>query len=217
MKDATAIALLIVLIIASAGAGYYIGTSNGRTTTSTTTSTVTSLGSSAIPSLEMIASVSPSVITAGQNVSITLGVYNALSTSLTINVTAYTNQYLGPCFFDEFPITYYIYTGHLVFSNLTFGTALLLYNPSISGMCIAAYNVSLTLQPHSDKATVYNFNFPNSPTGMIFVNGTFNCSGFWMRGPGSGHSFNTFTPGQYTVLVNDTWGQQELEYFTVNP
>jgi hypothetical protein len=42
MRDGAVVALLIVLIIASAGAGYYIGTSSECTTTSTTTSTVTS-------------------------------------------------------------------------------------------------------------------------------------------------------------------------------
>jgi hypothetical protein len=39
MKDGTAIALLIVLIIASAGAGYYVGNSSRQTTTITVTAT----------------------------------------------------------------------------------------------------------------------------------------------------------------------------------
>ena len=214
MRDEAVIALLIVLVVASAGAGYYIGTSSGRTTTSTTTSTVTSWSTSTIPSLEMIASVSPSLITVGQNVSINFGAYNALSVPLTINVTAYTNRYLGPCY-DESPTTYYIYSGHLTLSNLTFSTPLSLYNGSIVVMCFAGFNTILTFQPHSDKATYHAFFF--NFTGTISLSFTVNYSGFWVRGPGSGYSFNTFSLGQYTVLVNDTWGQRELEYFTVIP
>ena len=43
MKNEVLVALLIVLIIAGAGAGYYVGTSNPQTITTTATSTVTSL------------------------------------------------------------------------------------------------------------------------------------------------------------------------------
>ena len=215
MKDGVVAVMVVVAMLVGAGAGYFVGTSNEHTTTSTTTSTVTSWSTSTIPSLEMIADVSPSVIVAGQNVSVNFGVYNALSEPLTINVTAYQNQYLGPCSV-EIPITYYIYSSHITFSNLTFGTPLLLYNASIAVPCFRSFNSSWTFQPHSDNATVYAPPYLNV-TLPISLDSSLNYSGFWVRGPGSGTSFDTFTPGQYTVLVNDTWGQQELEYFTVSP
>jgi len=217
MRNGAIVSMLVIAVLVSAGAGYFIGTFSERATTSTTTSTVTSWSTSTIPSLEMIANVSPSVVTAGQNVSINFGVYNALSVPSTINVTAYRNQYLGPCF-EEIPITYYIYSGHATFSNLTFSTPLLLYNVSLAVPCFAAFNATWTFRPHSDNATVFAPHFtPPGSLPPVSLNATLNYSGFWVRGPGSGYSFNIFTPGRYTVLVNDSWGQQELEYFTVNP
>jgi len=233
MRNEVIAALLVVALLAGAGVGYFIGNASKGTMTSVSTTslvstTTTTLYSTTVltsteheittswstvtaPSLELIAIVNPSVITAGQNVSISSGAYNPLSTPVIVNVSAFRNQYLFPCAYVAFPTTYYVYEGHYTLSNLTGNTPLLLYNASIAVPCFAPFNVTLTFQPHSDEAT-YFMNI----TRPITINLTYNYSGFWVH-CSKGYCLNTFIPGQYTVLFNDTWGQQGLEYFTVKP
>ena len=237
MRNGAIAVLLVVAILAGAGAGYFVGnTSTGIVTSVSTTSLVstttttlytttvltstereitTSWSTVTAPSLELITMVYPAVITAGQNVSITFGVYNALPTAVTVNSPPFPNQYLPSCG-TFLPMTFYIYEGHVTFSDLNSNTPLLLYNASIPFMCPAPYNVTLTFQPYSDTATFFL-----NLTRSISLNYTHNYSGFWLPcNKGSNlptYCFDTFTPNHYTVLFNDTWGQQELEYFTVNP
>jgi len=224
MRNELVIALLVVLAIAGYEAGFYVGNGSRQTvaitstslltTTSTTTATTTYVRTSAIPTVEMIALVSPQTITTGQNVSVTFGAYNALSTPVAINVTGYANRYLGPCY-NSLPVTYYIYSGHVTFSDLVSSSPLLLYNNSFPITCFRSYNSTWTFQPHSDNATMYAAVLDS--TSNVTVNFTVKYSGFWTQGAGLKDSFNAFAAGQYSVLVNDTPGQQELEYFTVNP
>jgi hypothetical protein len=150
---------------------------------------------------------------AGQNVSITFGAYNPLSTYFAINVTSFTNQYLGPCSGSGNPTTFYMYAGHLTFSNLSHNTPLQLWNASSYPLCFRYYNSTLVFMPNSDRAVVYS----TLGSGVYRINHTFTYSGFWLPVPGMNYSFKTFLPGQYTVSFNDTSGQRELHYFAVNP
>ena len=224
-------------MLAGAGAGYFIdNASTGKMTSvstvslvSTTTATfysttvltsteheiTTSWNTVTAPSLELTATVYPSVITAGQNVSIRVGVYDPLLTAVTVNSPPYPNQDLPSCGILS-PMTFYIYEGNITFSDLKSNTPLLLYNASIPFLCPAPLNVTLTFQPYSDTATFFL-----NVTRSITLDYSHNYSGFWLScNKGSNlpsYCFKTFIPNQYTVLFNDTWGQQELEYFTVNP
>ncbi len=234
MNETTIAVALVIAFLVGAGAGYLFGNGSARTVTSvsttssqvTTTSTLittvtfqtiihetTTLSTATTPSLELIARVTPSTITSGQNVSITFGAYNPLSTNFTTSVMPYRNQYLAPCPISEMPTTYYVYVGHLSFSNLTQYSPLLLYDASIVPLCFVSYNSTLVFQPNSDRAAVHSF----LGTNTFRINFTNYYNGYWMRGPGNGYSHTNFTPGEYTVLLNDTWGQRELHYFTVNP
>jgi len=58
MKNEVIIALLIVLIIASAGAGYYLGTSNRQTVTTTATSILTTTASLTFTTASTVTNVS---------------------------------------------------------------------------------------------------------------------------------------------------------------
>jgi hypothetical protein len=224
--------VLVIAILVGFGVGFELGNTNVRTVTSvstastllTTTSTLhtTSISTATVrvttttrstattPGLELIARVTPSSITSGQNISIITGAYNPLSTTSTINVTSFKNQYLGACAISEIPATYYIYAGHVTFSNLAFNTPLFLYNPSTIVTCPHSFNSTLAFQPNSDLATETR---PNMTS--FLVNFTSIYHGYWVRGSGGGYSFASFTPGQYSVLVTDTWGQRELDYFVV--
>jgi hypothetical protein len=233
MRNGVVAALLVIAMLAGTGAGYFVGNASTKTVTSVsttslvstrtttfyTTSTLTTTeheiattwNTTTAPSLELIAIVNPAIITVGQNVSITSGAYNPLSTPVTVNVPPTYNPYLAPCDWVVFPTTYYVYEGHFTFSNLTGNTPLLLFNASVAISCFAPFNVTLTFQPHSDEATYFM-----NTTRSLTINLTYNYSGYWAR-CSRGYCLSTFVPGQYTVLFNDTWGQQEFEYFTVRP
>jgi hypothetical protein len=237
MKGAAVAGLLAISILVGAGAGYLLGNAGERviTTTSTAITTTTAItnwtldvtltstttvgiatttewSTTSKASLELIAGVSPSVVKSGQNVTVNWGVYNPLSTAVEVNVPIYENRYLSPCPLYIVPTTFDIYSGHLSSSNLTSATPLLLYNASIAIPCFAGADSTLTFQPHSDRATVNTLN----STMMASMNYTTNYRGYWTGGFSTGSSFNAFPPGMYTVMFNDTWGQQELRYFAVH-
>ena len=226
--------MLVVAILVGAGAGYLSGSGNVKTVTSVLTtsqsSTVTSFQSTTIvltttvhetttettaatPNLELIASVYPATITAGQNITVNWGVFNPLSTSVQVEVPVYKNPYLSPCPSYIDPTTFYVYKGHLSSSNLTGNTPLVLYNESIIIECFAGENSTVVFQPHSDRAAVSLFN----STTMAVMDTTANFRGYWTGTFASGYALNTFQPGRYTTMFNDTLGQQEFDYFTVNP
>jgi hypothetical protein len=197
------------------GAGYILGqavsTRSGMTTTveneSTATATVTATTS--IPGLELVSSISPPVISSGQNVTLDEGVYNPTATSVTINVTAGWNG--APCgdFYD--PTSFKLYMGFDTFSNLSAAMPLLLFNASmLPPPCPVYSNSTFTFQPHSDNATWVSIRGTYPTT----VNFTFVLGGFWLRASPA-DTFQEFTPGIYTVEFYDAWGQQALAYFEV--
>ena len=237
MKGAAVAGLLAISILVGAGAGYLLGNARERITTTTSTAfttttaitnwtldvtltstttvgtaTTTKWSTTATASLELIAGVSPAVVKSGQNVTVNWGVYNPLSTTVEVNVPIYENRYLSPCPLFIVPTTFDVYSGHLSSSNLTSTTPLLLYNASIAIPCFAGADSMLTFQPNSDRATVSTLN----STMTASMNYTSNYRGYWTGGFSTSSSFKAFPPGMYTVMFNDTWGQQELRYFTVN-
>jgi hypothetical protein len=238
MRGEAVAGLLVVAILVGAGVGYLSGNAGVRTVTSvsttsrlftttsilTTTTLVTAtayetttLNTATSPTLEIIAGVSPTVITSGQNVTVNWGIYNPLPLGVEVSVSAYTNPYLSPCPISEVPTTFYIYSGHLSFTTLSSSTPRLIYNQSLNIECFAGFNSTLVFEPHSDRATVNALG--SSLTANM--NYTAEFSGYWVILPSNGGiggpTFQKFPQGEYTVLFNDTWGQQELRYFTVNP
>lgn len=218
LKNGIVVIVLVLAIIASAGAGYLAGVANQHTTTSVSTTTIlqeTATKTSTVPQLQLFAAVKPSSIAEGQNVTIVAEVYNPLQTNVTINVGEITNPTQGPCGLGVTPTGIWVYSGHYTFTNLSIASPLQLYNVSLAVPCAAVFNNTYTFQPNSDKATVSYLG-----TSMTLVtNETISLSGYWiaglLAGPNSGLVFHVFSPGSYTVVVFDAWGQQVVEYFEV--
>jgi len=230
--------LLMVAILAGAGAGYLIGNANERTVTSITTITTTSTATvtyvstgfltttttvtgtvrstNTVPSLELFGSVSPPAMASGQNVSLTLGIYNPLPTTVSVNVSSFADPSVFPCGVSGSPDAWDFFSGHVTFSNLSSATPLLLYNASIVFPCTAPFNSTFTFQPGSDVAIVQLLQVANSTMTLNWSH-TYNYSGYWVPSSNGNHKLQAFPPGQYTALVFDVWGQQQLEYFEVTP
>lgn len=211
MKNEVAAVVLVLAIIASAGAGYLAGVANQRTTTLTTTAIATST----IPGLQLFASVKPSSLAIGQNVTIVAGVYNPLSTNVKVNASEIRNPSQAPCGLWTSPMGIRVYWGHYTVTNLSGASPLLLYNASLPVFCPVFSNNAYTFQPNSDNATVSYF----ETSTKLVANETISLSGYWsagpLAGPGSKYFPQNFEPGSYTVVVFDAWGQQLIEYFEV--
>ena len=203
--------MLVVAIILSAGVGYLAGVPNQRTITLTTTA----ITSSTVPGLQLFASVKPSSLAIGHNVTIVAGVYNPLQTSVKVNASEIRNPTQAPCGLWTSPMGIRIYWGHYTFANLSVASPLLLYNASLPVLCPVFSNNAYTFQPNSDNATVSYF----ETSTTLVANETISLSGYWITlgGPGSVLSSQVFETGQYTVLVFDAWGQQLIKYFEVLP
>jgi len=106
-----------------------------------------------------------------------------------------TNPAYGPCE-QKFFTSIEVYSGHYVSANLTQGTPLLLYNPSLIYTCPTAGNYKVTLGPHQS------------------TNETSTVAGFW-TGSRQSYTFQAFYSGTYTMAVSDAWGQNVLIYFIV--
>jgi hypothetical protein len=232
MKGAAIAGLLVVAVLVGAGVGYLSGNAGMRSFTSVTTTSLlfttapflmttttyetTTLSNASVPSLEIIAGVQPTVITSGQNLTVNWGIYNPLPFGVEVRVPEYANLYTAACPISEVPTTFYIYGGHVSFSTLSSNTPLFIYNQSLAIPCSVGFNSTLVFEPHSDSATVYAL----GSTMTADMNYTAEFSGYWVTHPSTGAlggpTFQRFQ-GQYTVMFNDTWGQQELRYFAVNP
>ena len=226
--------LVAALVGASLGVSYFAGSQVTKTITSATTNTTTQTSFltltttstlsttsvfttiSAVPGIELIAGVSPSVIASGQNISVNFGIYNPLQTNVSVGYNESRNPSEGPC--SSGPAFIRLYAGYYDFVNVSSATPLWIWNASVFIECPRPASVILTFQPNSDKAMaqildlVYN--------NVWTLNYTVELSGYWVNcclaGPGPSYVHQVFPQGRYSVLVFDSWGQQELKYFTVS-
>ena len=180
-------------------------------TTSTETLFIPSYNQTAVPSLQLSASVTPSNGSSGQNFSIRADVYNSLANIVTLNTTEIVNHADGPCGSGAIAVT--AYSGHYTFSNVSNATPLILFNASLAISCFASFRGSYTFSPNSDNATIH-YVFPASPNFSKLVNLNENLSGYWVReGNGTLFNFQPFLPGPYSVVVSDAWGQDSCAIF----
>jgi len=101
-------------------------------------------------------------------------------------------------------------------NNYTTGKALSLFNTSTEYTCtVNTLPVNFLFQPSSDNASVYiGHQFRYNETSSVSFSG----SGYWSGGANSPTSaaFNSFGPGEYTVLGADEWGNVLILHFTVS-
>ncbi len=105
-----------------------------------------------------------------------------------------------------------VFQGHFDLSNITSAKALALVEPRV-------YMCTTTNAP--PKLTYYTF-YPNSAEYADYIGGAFyanytasvsiSIGGFWT----GNFAFRAFTPGVYTVLAGDEWGDVTMLYFAVS-
>jgi hypothetical protein len=219
MRTGAIAVLLVVALVVGLGTGYFVGNTNERTTISTFTVSATTISTimttTAVPTLELLVQVEPTRLVSGQNVTIVAEVYNPLSIEVTANSSMIINPTQAPCGLGIAPTGIQIYGGHYTSANLTQGTPLMLYNASGPvPPCSAPYNSVYHFVPNSDKAVVF---YLGTSTDWV-ANETTALREYWTQVTSNGlprFAPHEFAIGEYTVLVFDAWGQQQLEYFTI--
>ena len=150
----------------------------------------------------------------------TLTTYNYISA---VQSWPNANLSLGPCGTFEFPFGIVLYQGHYTNQNISSGTPLTIYTPNANTTsaprpedCPAKPEVfSYDFAPQSDNAVVNltwaGDNDRRQSTACLTV--------FLLSDTGQGGSsaveFHSLSPGVYTVLAGDEWGNMVLEYVTV--
>ncbi len=130
----------------------------------------------------------------------------------TADLWPYPNTTSSPCGnYDHFPLEYAVFQGYYDATNYTSGASLALYDTQYLYPCptISTPYAYLVFAPLSDAAAAGPdlLSFGNGNILMVSENAT--VAGYW-GGFQSTASFQHFSPGVYTVLVEDEWGNALL-------
>lgn len=146
-----------------------------------------------------------------QGISITISETNILNSTNTVSAATewpFSPLSLGSCGVGSDPIELAVFQGYYTFSNISTAMELDLYQPGtylcppITMGSIAFY----IFQPLSDMAFI---NSSNPGFGWP-MNYTVMASGYYL-----GTDVHNFSPGIYTVVGGDEWGQLVLLHFVV--
>jgi hypothetical protein len=227
---AASIILLVVIGASLIGAVYLRIGQSGTSTTSTSSTSSTSGGVGTTSSARISASLA-SAQGAPPGLKLNLQISTNATDALSIstnetnllnrmnNVTTadnwpYPNTGSEPCGnFDQFPIEYAVLQGHYDASNYTSASALTVYDPANIYFCptMTAPLTYLLFAPLGDNASRF---YSSGQEGNFLVSASYSVTGFW-TGSGNAASFHQFSPGIYTVLAEDEWGNVVLLLFTV--
>lgn len=151
----------------------------------------------------------------------TLTTYNFVSA---VQSWPNANLSLGPCGTFEFPFGILLYQGHYTDQNISSGTPLTIYTPNANTTsaprpedCPAKPEVfSYDFAPQSNNAVV-NLTWAADTTATMYsMSDSVSVVGYWSGSTGSSAvEFHSLSPGVYTVLAGDEWGNMVLEYITI--
>lgn len=232
-KIALGVALSVIVGSVFIGSLYYLpqGTNTTTSTISTTTSVVlnnypasaTTANSSL--GLQLDAYVNSTSIQYGQAVQVTVEIFNQLTR--TNNVTGASDWKLNSlvnsttwvqglvCFT---PANFVVFQGYYDSGNLsTARSPLQLYSPLIiAPICLNSNFTAYLFQPYSSVANVsltsppnynYSINMQSSSPILSYCNKPPSAEGLCLAG---------FTPGTYTIVAGDEWGQLVVLHFVVS-
>jgi hypothetical protein len=156
--------------------------------------------------LQLTATIKPAYVPKGQNITVMAQVFNTLSSEVKVNATSMANPASGPCELG-FLTGVRVYQGQYTMANLSNGTELLLYNPSLPWICPTLVSYQYSFAPNSDLVTRQNLARQVNESSIL--------AGYW-TGSGQRYAFQPFLPGICTVEVFDAWGQHAVGHFQVS-
>ena len=214
MKKEIIATVALVLIAGGLGVGYYI--SQAFPVSNTGVNSTTYAASNPDLGLRLVISLDASTIHAGGSVNYTASVYNTRPSQN--NVSSASNWatprlIMTACGPTDSPIAFAILQGHYTSGNLS-GAPSLDYGVMSSTVFGGATVVSF--QPSSDVASVYaSMGYCNSNPCFTKPVSTWRVLSQYPSGVGTVVQWGRFTPGEYTVLAEDEWGDVALATFAV--
>ncbi len=170
--------------------------------------------------LELGLSLNSTKITLGQRVTIRVGELNTLSrVSVLPPARAWpvNGLTLTPCGTLNYPFGIEVLRGYYSDTNVSLAQPLKIFASTVYYCPVELQFGYYRFEPLSDNATLvtkssssgYPFSLPTSTTVTI--------DGYWTNKPigAGGQVFERFSPGMYTVVAADEWGQILLLHFAV--
>lgn len=224
----TTLIVVPIIIVVTIGAVAFVtidspsglsGTTSSTTSpdsqrTAVTSSTGDSISSSASTNgLRLVLNISQSSIIEGGGVSIQASIFNTLPTRVNLAASNGMSLSLGPC--SQSPLGVDIAEGNYDAANLSEATFLNLYEPGpyfcgpeffVSAWSFAPMSDNVTavsLQPVGPGNATVGENMSTAPAAANLY-----YTGYW-----TGESFSSFSPGAYTLVAEDEWGQVAVLHF----
>jgi hypothetical protein len=218
-KRLTAVSIAAILLIAALGAilayRYYDNTITNATETS---SGISSLGTVLSTSdynsslgLRLTLNIGRSTLPQDEGVSMSISLDNTLNTQNNVTRGKPISLNLGPC--PVLPLGVGIFQGNYDIGNVSQGEPLGLVSPGSYSCPATGVAVRYSFAPLSDKAT------PVGQQTTEEVASSIEYWGYWTGQPPfyppTNAAFQSFSPGIYTMVGEDDWGQVTVLHFRV--
>jgi hypothetical protein len=236
LKTEVSVVLVLLLVIASAGVGYFVGTTNQRTVTLIPSS-------SSVSGLELRVSLNSTRFSPNEKLGINISLYNSLSSPFNLSVSndwkvlGFPVAIWSPCLYSE-PVEFMIVKGNLSLAQLQIASV----NSSTSGgFCMEGGSVThLLFQPNSNTAELEgSYCIANcSPyRSTVKLISNFTVNGYWIYPMNATEANDVYTPidggvsfqypevgpvralgfasGMYTFVAADEWGQTDIVHFLI--
>jgi hypothetical protein len=171
--------------------------------------------------LRFTLSINSSTLAMGQAVEIEVSEQNTIlfpNTVASAQDWPNTGLTVSPCGVLNFPMGFAIFQGYHLQNNLPGADRLSLYSPGISYCPLILSGIdSYVFAARSDSASVNGSCSPN-PCFTIPMQSEGAFQGYWSDGTPylSNATFHSFSPGIYTVVGGDEWGDLLVLYFVVS-
>ena len=211
-RTTTVILLAIAAALAASLAIVTLASSptiSATSTTSTHQTTAVSCVTASAAALNLSLSLTSSSIRTGQDIGFNASLFNTSCAENDVLATddwGAPNLVIGPAGPTGSPIAYAVVQGFYTSANISSAPTI---GYGVFGTTVMQGIKSYAFQPKSDVASVMGPCGPDACfTKSMSSSGGFN--GYWSR-----QQIIAFTPGTYTVVVADEWGQVATSSFTV--
>lgn len=171
--------------------------------------------------IELQENLSATSVAPGNSITVRVDIFNSMFLANTLSaeheypaINATHPFTMGGC--SDMPFGVMIASGMYSLNNFTQSEPLELIQPNATYSCPLAYNAGeYVFMPHSSVAQVYSMTFESSYIGKVPMKGAITLHGYWTGNYTDEDVFHTFSPGTYTVVSADEWGQVQLSHFNV--
>jgi len=175
--------------------------------------------------LSLRLTINTTVLTRGQNLSVSISEYNSANTLQNVSVAAHwpiSNLTLYPCGRIGYPFGVAVLRGNYEEGNLSLGTTLqIVESGSQSCPSTPGFN-NYYFEIHSDKAALSGDCTPSVSCGQPYnASQTIAITGYWTGGapipmePLTPSVLHPLQHGEYTLVAGDEWGNEAILHFVV--